>query len=83
MSLFVSDFQRNYFINLYATESNLSLKRRIDRKNDIMHLYVKNRCIGYYKMLIPDAKSTLKEVVSNHISQDTQLGIAFRKALKI
>lgn len=83
MSLFVSDSQRNYFINLYATESKLSLKRRIDRKNDIMHLYVKNRCIGYYKMLIPDANSTLKEVVSNHISQDTQLGIAFRNALKI
>lgn len=48
-----------------------------------MHLHVKNRCVGYYKMLIPDAKSTLKEVVSNHISQDTQLGIAFRNALKI
>lgn len=83
MSLFVSDIQRSYFIKLYATQSKLSLKRRIDKKNNIVQVYVKNRCVGYYKMLIPDAKSTLKEVVSNHSSEDTQLGIAFRKALKI
>lgn len=82
MPLFVSDFQRNYLINIYATESKISLKRRIHNKKHMTQLYVSNRCVGYYKMLIPDSKPTLKEVVSNHILEDTQLGIAFSKALK-
>lgn len=81
MPLFVSDFQRNYLINRFAAESELSLKQRIHNKKNVTQLYVDNRCVGYYKMLIPDAKPTLKEVVSHHISEDTQLGMAFSKAL--
>lgn len=81
MSLFVSDFQRNYLVNRFAAVADLPLKQRIYSKKNVTRLYVGNRCVGYYKKMVPGAKPTLKEVVSYHMSEDTLLGMAFSKAL--
>lgn len=79
--LFVNDYQRNYLLNRFAAVAKLSLSQQIDNKKNEIRLYIDNRCIGFYKILIPDTVPTLKEVVIQHISEDTLMGMAFSKAL--
>ena len=82
MPLFVSDYQRNWLITRFAMETQLLFKQRRNNTKNMTQLYVDNRCVGYYKKMLPKEKPTLTEVVLERISEGTALGLAFSEAIK-